>query len=916
MVGFTKLKGVCASLAALLLLLSVVYVPAALASGTEYYVAKSDSSGAVGDGTMAKPFRGLAQAMEKVSNGDTLVLTEDILHAEETPGGGFTFKKSVTIKGNSHTLTFRGTELFFDADVNFDSLSLSVVPNGTEQTNLWAQGHDLSFANVTTKLTGVNQNDWRPIIYTGSKTGSTTGKSTITISGGNSESRFKQIVIGDAQAGSGMSATVVIDSQFAQVDQGIQSTTSGEVSVTSKSSNVKKFSGNVTNPNESVIFDGVKVYSADLSGIDNVTLKGTAEVTPTSVSSSYGKFDIEEGAQLLLNNANVKEVNVGSIAGSGRIVLGADSTLKADSVDGAVTVEARVWNDSDREKLLAREFFTATTVNAEPKVLVKKSGEETPVAKNAEGKWLGAAESEQKPPTPPAAPAKIEFSAPKDPVVLPDGQRVDAAYVYKLLTPPAGVTVGPEQSKPNTVVADGKYRGYLYTDSTKLPAVNQFGRFTINVFFVDDVMNTKQQLVVTLVRNKPVKPEDTSVTSEWIDSTEADAKSCETKKVKQTQTKTNTTYVWSDESGTWLARTTQTSETRLRDMNDAELQACAVKPADIVETSEWADGTATSDWDYTEHKVTQYRTVVTTPYKWDSTTHMYVPDPDKAVSEKQSQKRDMTSSEVKAGTPRPQDVVAYGAWSDIAGSNDCASLTVKQTRTVTTTSHVWNGAAKKWELDSEHAIVTQEERTRMMNDQEKQLCAPPAPTPKEIGDITAPYSNVGAGAHDPASCSISPYVKITQHDHVTFTLTIDGKSVPVEFDNGVMTYEYPYGSTAVVKAAAEAGYQFAGGVIDETWQWTAPTRDSLNCTPDQPQPDKPSEEKPDTGKPNPGTSDTTTGETAARAREPKIEQQAAAMRTSASSLSETGTSLGGVALLSMMLMLVAAMILRVKRNMR
>ena len=59
-----------------------------------------------------------------------------------------------------------------------------------------------------------------------------------------------------------------------------------------------------------------------------------------------------------------------------------------------------------------------------------------------------------------------------------------------------------------------------------------------------------------------------------------------------------------------------------------------------------------------------------------------------------------------------------------------------------------------------------------------------------------------------------------------------------------------------------------------------------------------------------------TGETTARAREPKIEQQAAAMRTSASSLSETGTSLGGVALLSMMLMLVAAMILRVKRNMR
>lgn len=916
MVGFAKLKGACASFAALLLLLSVVYAPAALASGTEYYVAKSDSSGAVGDGTEANPFLGLAQAMGKVSDGDTLVLTEDILHAEETPGGGFTFKKKVTIKGNSHTLTFRGTELFFDADVNFDSLSLSVVPNGVEQTNLWVQGHDVSFVNVTTKLTGVSQNDWRPIIYTGSKTGNTVGHATITISGGDSESRFKQIVIGDAQAGSGMGATVVIDSQFAQVDQGIQSTTSGEVSVTSKSSNVKKFSGNAANPSESVIFDGVKVYSVDLSGIDNVTLKGTAEVMPTSLSSSYGKFDIENDAQLLLDNANAKEVNVGSITGSGRIVLGADSTLTADRVDGAVTVEARVWNDSDRDKLLAREFFIATTVNVEPKVLVKKFGEETIVAKNAEGKWIGAAESEQKPPTPPAPPAAIQFSAPEDPVVLSDGQKVDATYVYKLLTPPAGVTVGPEQSNPNTVVVDGKYRGYLYTESTKLPAVNQFGKFTIGVFFVDDVLKTKQNLVVTLVRNKPVRPEDTSTASEWIDSNEADAKSCETKKVKQTRTKTDTTYTWSDESGTWLAQTTHTSETRFRDMTDAELQACAVKPADNVETSEWADGIATSDWDYTAHKVTQYRTVVTTPYKWDSTAHAYVLDPDNAVADNQSQKRDMTSSEVKAGTPRPHDVVAPGTWSDIANSNDCASLTVKQTRTVTTTSHVWNDAAKRWELDGENAAVTSEERTRMMNDQEKQRCAPPAPTPKEIGDITVPYTNVGAGAHDPASCSVSPYVKITQHDHVTFTLTIDGKNVPVEFDNGMMRYEYPYGSTAVVKATAEAGYQFTDGVIEEKWQWTAPTRDSLNCTPDKPQPDKPSGEKPDTGKSNPGTSDTATGDTATRTREPKIEQQASAIQTRTSSLSETGTSLGGVVLLSMLLMLTAAMILRVKRNMR
>ena len=737
-VVLSKSRLVCVFFVVLMLVFSVVLVPVAFATGASYYVGKSDSSGSVGDGSKAKPFRGLAQAMAKINDGDTLVLMEDILHAEETPGGGFTFAKKVTIEGGNHTLTFRGTDVFFDADVSFKSVGLSVVANGTEQTNLWANGHNLSFTDVNTKLTGVSQDSWRPILYTGAKTGYTSGASTITITGGDSQQRFKQIVIGDATPGSTMDASVVIDSQFAQVDEGIFSTTSGKVSVTSKSSNVKKFVGNAANPNESITFDAVKLYSVDISGIDNVSLRGASEVTPVSISSSFNSILVEDGSQLLLNSPNVHEVNVSYLAGDARVVLGAHNTLNVNVLDGVLTIEARVWNDADREALLAREFLTTNLVSGSPTVVVKQSGTETVVKHTDDGKWIGAEEETGETPDVPAQQEKIEFTSPTTPVVLDPSQEIDAAFVYRLLSAPDGVSVGAEGSKPNTVSVNGTYRGYLYLDSSKLPAPNQYGDFTIGVIFVDDVLNTKQNLVVRLVRPKPTQPETTISVSSWIDSSEADAKNCDDVTVKQTRTRTTTTYVWDEKNGVWEARSTDSVETQTRAMDDSELRACAVKPDDEVDTSQWVDGSADTDWDYTARTVTQYRTVTTTPYRWNTTLHRYELDTENTVTVQESSKREMTSLEIKAGTPRPADSVTYGQWIDITDSHDCATLTVDQTRTITTTPHIWNETAYAWELDIRNLVYGHEIRTRQMSVEEQQACTPTLPEPEPTPDVPEP----------------------------------------------------------------------------------------------------------------------------------------------------------------------------------
>ncbi|MGJ9467911.1 hypothetical protein, partial [Actinotignum sp. GS-2025b] len=201
------------------------------------------------------------------------------------------------------------------------------------------------------------------------------------------------------------------------------------------------------------------------------------------------------------------------------------------------------------------------------------------------------------------------------------------------------------------------------------------------------------------------KPADDVKTAEWVDGTGSDAKNCAAKTVSQTRSKTTTPYKWDTVSKTWVLDADKVkveSETQTRPMTDTELMACAIRPADKVDTTEWVDSTDEGAKDCQTGKVKQSRTVTTTSYKWDAATKTWVADTDKARVVTESQVRDMTDAELQVCSPKPADKIDNTEWVDSTdeGAKDCQTGKVKQSRTVTTTSYKWDAATKTWVADT------------------------------------------------------------------------------------------------------------------------------------------------------------------------------------------------------------------------
>ncbi|XCB30123.1 GDSL-type esterase/lipase family protein [Arcanobacterium hippocoleae] len=103
---------------------------------------------------------------------------------------------------------------------------------------------------------------------------------------------------------------------------------------------------------------------------------------------------------------------------------------------------------------------------------------------------------------------------------------------------------------------------------------------------------------------------------------------------------------------------------------------------------------------------------------------------------------------------------------------------------------------------------------------------PPAVNPKHVTPSVS--SNVQPHAEDPASCEVKPYAQLTPMEGVTYTAAVDGKTVNPDANGKIV---YGYGQTLKVTASAQDGYVIPEGVI-KSWEWTAPTRESLNCDPE------------------------------------------------------------------------------------
>ena len=149
--------------------------------------------------------------------------------------------------------------------------------------------------------------------------------------------------------------------------------------------------------------------------------------------------------------------------------------------------------------------------------------------------------------------------------------------------------------------------------------------------------------------DRPAQPDDKVTYTEWKDGD----KSCESKTVTQTRSKTVTPYKW--DGSAWVldtANAVTTTETQTRPMTEAELKECAgSQPDDKVTYTEWKDGDKSCE----SKTVTQTRSKTVTPYKWDGSA--WVLDTANAVTTTETQTRPMTAEELKAceGTPPPDD---------------------------------------------------------------------------------------------------------------------------------------------------------------------------------------------------------------------------------------------------------------------
>ncbi|ADH91794.1 sialidase family protein [Arcanobacterium haemolyticum] len=130
-----------------------------------------------------------------------------------------------------------------------------------------------------------------------------------------------------------------------------------------------------------------------------------------------------------------------------------------------------------------------------------------------------------------------------------------------------------------------------------------------------------------------------------------------------------------------------------------------------------------------------------------------------------------------------------------------------------------------------------EEAKKVPQDDVKPKPAPqPAPQPEpapEVKGVTPHVDGITPDASDPAACMVTPYVKVSPVEGVTYEVTVDGQVISPTKDD-LFTYEYLYGKTVKVNAILKDGFTLAKGA-KTTWSWTAPNRDELKCdTPARP----------------------------------------------------------------------------------
>ncbi|HFI2447737.1 TPA: ZmpA/ZmpB/ZmpC family metallo-endopeptidase, partial [Streptococcus suis] len=329
----------------------------------ELYVTKGSETSTEGQGTETSPYQSLSYALAQAKDGDTIKLVSDTVHRDgQNFSKNFVIDKAVTIDGRGNKLNLRGLNLLTTKDVTLTNLKLEMIPDSGQQPKIYADGNHITFNNVSTTISQA-QTDLRPILIAGSPTDSPSGShARISIIDGSSDTRFHQIFAGNVQGTSLIPVDIVINSQFAKVDQGIDlggldgHQTLGRVILESNSSNIKKVVATNSSDNH-VTLKSRSMYGVDLVNIQELALRDQANITLSNqVSSISTRLEVETGS--LLNLERNQDLQVGELTGDGKLIIPASSSLQVTGdIPGGVQVLVRGF-EQDLAQNVNKEYVT------------------------------------------------------------------------------------------------------------------------------------------------------------------------------------------------------------------------------------------------------------------------------------------------------------------------------------------------------------------------------------------------------------------------------------------------------------------------------------------------------------------------------------------------------------------------------
>ncbi|MEG3298142.1 ZmpA/ZmpB/ZmpC family metallo-endopeptidase, partial [Streptococcus suis] len=327
----------------------------------ELYVTNGAENSTDGQGTETNPYQSLFYALSQAKDGDTIKLVNDILHRDgQNFSKNFVIDKAVTIDGRGNKLNLRGLNLLTTKDVTLTNLKLEMIPDGGQQPKIYADGNHLTFNNVSTTISQA-QTGLRPILIAGSPTDTPSGShARISIIGGSSDTRFQQIFAGNAQGASLIPVEIIIDSEFAKVDQGIDlggvdgNQTLGRVSLESNSGNIKKVMATNSSDNQ-VSLKATRIYGLDLLDVQELVLRDQANITLSNqVSSISTRLEVETGS--LLNLEMDQNLEVGELIGDGKLIIPVSSSLQVTGdIQDSVQVLVRGF-EQDLTKNIDKEY--------------------------------------------------------------------------------------------------------------------------------------------------------------------------------------------------------------------------------------------------------------------------------------------------------------------------------------------------------------------------------------------------------------------------------------------------------------------------------------------------------------------------------------------------------------------------------